>query len=68
MKEKYVRLAEELYVDGESFRIIVCMTPIMSQYLMKAKRLTIDTSFKRVYGMEEFEMETWHDNGKKCTY
>ena len=68
LEQKYICIAKELSVDGELFRIIICMTPVMSQYVMKAKQLTIDTSFKRVYDMEEFEMETWHDNGKKCRY
>ena len=68
LTEKYICIAEEINVDGESMCIVICMTPMMSKYLMAAKRLTIDTAFKRVYGMDEFEIETWHDNGKKCTY
>lgn len=42
------------------------MTPIMSSYLMNAKRVTIDTSFKRVHDWEEFEIEVWHDNAHRC--
>lgn len=66
LEEPYVRYAEELTVDGETFRIVVCMTPTMSKYLLRAKRLTMDTSFKRVHSCEEFEIETWQDDLKQC--
>ena len=67
MEYQYVRLVEEVELSTkESIRIVICMSPIMSHYLMNAKRLTIDTSFKRVQQCEEFEMETWLDNVKRC--
>ena len=40
----------------------------MSEYLLRAKRLTFDTSFKRVHNWEEFEMDTWHDSAKQCMF
>ncbi|KAF8584341.1 hypothetical protein K439DRAFT_1567517 [Ramaria rubella] len=38
---------------------IICMLPCMSELLMATKRLTINTSFKRADGFEEFEIEAW---------
>ncbi|TDL13756.1 hypothetical protein BD410DRAFT_720612 [Rickenella mellea] len=64
LEERYVRIAEQIHIGGfveESIRIVVCMSPPMSHYLMAAKRVSIDTSFKRVHGWEEFEIEVWHN-------
>ncbi|KAG2111578.1 uncharacterized protein F5147DRAFT_744738 [Suillus discolor] len=39
--------------------LVICMTKRMSWRLMQAKRLLIDTSFKRIHGWQEFEFESW---------
>lgn len=65
----YVRCVEEVELEGlKSFRVVICMTPIMSHYLMNATRVTIDTSFKRVHPMQEFEIEVWLDDDKRCEH
>ena len=68
LEEKYIRCMEEITLNDETFKINVCMAPEMSMYLLNAKQLTIDTSFKRVQNWEEFEIERWHDNAKKCMH
>ena len=40
----------------------------MSQQLMQAKRLSIDTSFKHTKGWQEFEIESWDANCQCCKY
>jgi len=38
------------------------MTSRMASYLVHGKRLSIDTSFKRVRGWQEFEVECWDND------
>ena len=52
----------------ELFRLIVCFSPFMLTQLMHAKRLSIDTSFKRVHRWQEFEMEAWDNERMRCRY
>lgn len=68
-EEQYVRHVETYHNRGEDdFSLVVCMLPAMSQKLMSAKRLSIDTSFKRLHGWEEFEIETWDSDTKRCKF
>ncbi|KAF8581881.1 hypothetical protein K439DRAFT_1618693 [Ramaria rubella] len=64
LSEQYVCAVETVTLPGlDPFTIIICMLPSMSGFLMTTKRPTIDTSFKRADGFEEFEIEAWfpHD-------
>ncbi|KAJ8457091.1 hypothetical protein ONZ45_g18455 [Pleurotus djamor] len=62
----YVRAAEShKLADGSEFQLVICMTSAMSTHLMKSRRLTIDTSFKRTHNYEEFEIETWDASSMK---
>ncbi|KAG2125773.1 uncharacterized protein EDB93DRAFT_1243973 [Suillus bovinus] len=36
--------------------------PLMSRHLLLARRVSIDTSFKRLHGWQEFEIEAWDNN------
>lgn len=66
-EEQYVRHVGTHRGNGENeFSLVVCMLPAMSRKLMHAKRLSIDTSFKRLHGWEEFEIETWDSDTKRC--
>jgi len=66
-EEQYVRLVERFELDGHKpFTIVICMLPRMSAMLLRAKRPTIDTSFKRAVGYEEFEIEAWLPLEMKC--
>ncbi|KAF8126785.1 hypothetical protein EV363DRAFT_1298507 [Boletus edulis] len=57
---RYVRCAEtHLLSTGKEFQLVICMSASMSLRLMHATRISIDTSFKRVHGWQEFEIETW---------
>ncbi|KIJ25141.1 hypothetical protein M422DRAFT_273917 [Sphaerobolus stellatus SS14] len=67
LEERYVRAVESVTFEGEGEQhFILCMTSAMSKILVEAHRISIDTSFKRANGWEEFELETWHD-GKMCS-
>ena len=44
------------------------MSSSMSHRLMHATRISIDTSFKRVHGWQEFEIETWDNFHMRCEY
>jgi len=66
-EEGYVRRVETVLVSGgKPFTIIVCMLPSMSELLPETKRFTIDTSFKRAHGYEEFEIEGYFPFSMKC--
>lgn len=43
------------------------MSPFMSHRLLLARRVSIDTSFKRLHGWQEFEIEAWDNNHLRCT-
>lgn len=69
LEEQYVRCAETHQIKGEkTFSLVICMLRKMSLQLMRAKRLSIDTSFKRLHGWEEFEIETWDADSKRCKH
>ncbi|KAJ7788049.1 hypothetical protein B0H14DRAFT_2398806 [Mycena olivaceomarginata] len=59
--EQYVRCAEKhTLADGKTFYLVICMLRSMSALLMRSKKLSLDTAFKRLNGKwQEFEMETW---------
>ncbi|KAG2110340.1 uncharacterized protein F5147DRAFT_772592 [Suillus discolor] len=60
LEQRYVRCAETHVIErGVEFKLVVCMTSQMSSHLIQAKRLSIDTSFKRAQGWQEFEIESW---------
>ncbi|KZP27764.1 hypothetical protein FIBSPDRAFT_730391 [Athelia psychrophila] len=64
--QQYVRCVETHKDTGEKeFSLVVCILMSMSVQLMRAKRLSIDTSFKRLHGWEEFEIETWDADSKQ---
>jgi hypothetical protein len=65
----YLRCVERHVIPGEDeFRLIICMTSWMSSHLLHSKRLSIDTSFKRVRGWQEFEIEAWDDDHMRCKF
>ncbi|KIK33428.1 hypothetical protein CY34DRAFT_49613, partial [Suillus luteus UH-Slu-Lm8-n1] len=60
LEQRYVRCAETHVIErGVELKLVVCMTSRMSSHLVQAKRLSIDTSFKRAQGWQEFEIESW---------
>lgn len=63
----YVRCAEShILSNGTKFDLIVCMSPMMSMRLLQAMRFSIDTSFKRLHGWQEFEIESWDHQSMRC--
>ncbi|KAJ7211515.1 hypothetical protein C8J57DRAFT_1440813 [Mycena rebaudengoi] len=49
--EQYVRCAEtHILEDGKPFQLIICMLQSMSSFLMRSKKLSLDTAFKRLSG------------------
>ncbi|KAK7005533.1 hypothetical protein R3P38DRAFT_3326482 [Favolaschia claudopus] len=51
--EQYVRY-------GKTFHLVICMLKSMTEFLMRARTLSVDTAFRRSNGKrQEFEMETW---------
>jgi hypothetical protein len=66
--EQYIRCAEtHILEDGKPFQLIICMLQSMSSFLMRSKKLSLDTAFKRLSGKwQEFEMETWELDNMKC--
>ena len=65
----YIRFAESHVLRGGStFDLIICMTPMMSSWLMHAVRFSIDTSFKRLHSWQEFEIESWDHQHMRCKY
>ncbi|KAG1788472.1 uncharacterized protein HD556DRAFT_1245206, partial [Suillus plorans] len=59
-KQCYVHCAEVHPIErGKELKLVICMTTKMSQHLLQAKHLSIDTSFKRAQGWQEFEIESW---------
>ncbi|KAF8574792.1 hypothetical protein K439DRAFT_1665328 [Ramaria rubella] len=66
MSEQYVWAVETVTIPRvDPFMIIICMLPSMSEFLMSMKQPTIDTSFKRADGFEEFEIEAWFPDEMK---
>ena len=67
--QRYVRCVETHPLGrGSVFKLIICMTTRMSQQLMQAKRISIDTSFKRARGWQEFEIESWDVRCQRCKH
>ncbi|KAJ7631405.1 hypothetical protein DFH06DRAFT_1439242 [Mycena polygramma] len=66
-EEQYVRCAEKHTIEnGKTFYLVICMLRSMSALLMRSKKLSLDTAFKRLNGKwQEFEMETWELNQMK---
>ncbi|KAJ7920959.1 hypothetical protein B0H13DRAFT_2230669 [Mycena leptocephala] len=66
--EQYVRCAEKHTLkDGKIFYLVICMLRSMSALLMRSKKLSLDTAFKRLNGKwQEFEMETTELERMKC--
>lgn len=54
-------------MKGKTVKMVICMFPSQSKILLNAKRITIDTAFKRVKGWYEFEIEAWDDSSSSCT-
>ncbi|KAF9232988.1 hypothetical protein BU15DRAFT_66970 [Melanogaster broomeanus] len=66
LEQRYVRCAEIHAIGrGTELKLVICMTARMSSQLMQAKRLSIDTSFKRAQGWQEFEIESWDSECKR---
>ncbi|KAG1801282.1 uncharacterized protein BJ212DRAFT_1286563, partial [Suillus subaureus] len=64
----YVHCAEVHPIEhGKELKLVICMTTKMSQHLLQAKHLSIDTSFKHAQGWQEFEIESW-DVDHICLY
>ncbi|KAF8592569.1 hypothetical protein K439DRAFT_1324584 [Ramaria rubella] len=60
LEKRYVRCVEEHKIPGEGkIYIVICMFRAMSELLLKTKRPSIDTSFKRLHKWQEFEIEAW---------
>ena len=67
-EQVYVQCAETFEIKGEQpFSIIICMFKAMSELLLQTKRPSIDTSFKRIHGWQEFEIEAWFPAYSRCT-
>jgi hypothetical protein len=67
LEQRYVRCAETHVIEhGVELKLVVCMTSRMSSHLVQAKRLSIDTSFKRAQGWQEFEIESWDTEHCRC--
>lgn len=65
----YLRCVEQHDISGEDkFRLVICMTTRMSLFLVQSRRISFDTSFKRVHGWQEFEVEGWDNTHKRCKY
>lgn len=65
--EPYVRCVEIHPLPGKKeFHLVICMSPPMAFRLLMASRISIDTSFKRLHGWEEFEIEAWDNDHMRC--
>jgi hypothetical protein len=65
--QKYVRCTKIHIISQDTeFKLIICMSSRMSAHLLQSKRLSIDTSFKRVQGWQEFEIESWDGDHMRC--
>ncbi|KAF8547224.1 hypothetical protein OG21DRAFT_1425240 [Imleria badia] len=62
----YVRCAEIHHLsNGANFYLVICMSPQMSNHLMHATRISLDTSFKCVAQWQEFEIQSWDNYHKR---
>jgi len=62
----YIRCVETHEIPKGTCSIIICMFPAMSMLLLKTRHPSIDTSFKRVHGWQEFEIEAWFQDTAHC--
>ncbi|KLO19044.1 hypothetical protein SCHPADRAFT_818851 [Schizopora paradoxa] len=66
--QRYIRFAGTVDLgSGDMMRMVICMTRDMSFCLLLTKRATIDTSFQRIHGLDEFEIEFWDNLSQKST-
>ena len=69
LDDHYIHCAEWHDIPGErEFLMVICMTAPMSSHLMHTRWLTINTSFKWVWGWQEFEIESWDIDHMRCKY
>ena len=67
--QRYIRFAGIIDLGGGvTLRMVICMTSDMSYCLLTAKRVTIDTSFQRLHGLDEFEIEFWDNLSQRCKW
>lgn len=68
-EDHYVRSLKK-FKDAKKgdFEIGVCMFPGQSRLFHQAKWITADTSFKRFKNYDEFGMEYWDEESKKCMF
>jgi len=62
----YIRCVATHEIPEGTCSLIVCMFPAMRTLLLKTRRPSIDTSFKRVHGWQEFEIEAWFPEYACC--
>jgi hypothetical protein len=68
-EQHYVRCAETHTLTAKTeFRLVICLTTSMAYRLLGAKRISIDTSFKRLHGWQEFEIEAWDNEHMRCRF
>jgi len=68
-EQRYIRCAEVHPIErGKELKLVICMTMKMALHLLQAKRLSIDTSFKRAQGWQEFEIESWDVDHMRCKW
>lgn len=65
--QHYIRVLKK-FEDAKNgdFQIGLCMFPGQSQIFHKAKWATADTSFKRFKNFDEFGIEFWDEESKRC--
>ena len=69
LEHQYLRCVEQHNIPGNNeFQLVICMTSRMSSLLIQAKRISINTSFKRVRGWQEFEIEGWDNTHQQCKF
>ena len=67
LDQRYLRCVERHNIPSDdSFQLVICMMGQMSMLLVQAKRISIDTLFKRVRGWQEFEIEGWDNMHQRC--
>lgn len=65
-EEHYIRVLKKFENRKGDFQIGLCMFPGQSRLFKKAKWATADTSFKRFKGYDEFGIEFWDEESKRC--
>ena len=68
-EERYVWCVEAHTIErNQTFRLVACMLPVMSELLVSTKHISIDTSFKRLHNWQEFEVEAWFSKYNRCMF